>query len=299
MKHFLDLLLYPVRVAVTPLYFDPLTVLAAAGNLVKDAAPSVIGNLINYKSNKETNAANISAQKDINAQNLAFQREQFDYQKYLNENQYQMTASDMQKAGLNPMLMNGANLTSGSYQSNAQAPQANPYQLDVTSLVSAINESANRRNQKDIASDSNQTSKDVANINASSQEEIARQNRKVQESIAQGRLKLDENIAKAESARKDAVTRAEIERLRRGYDTNFGQRIKNDKDLYDLYTSLRTRNADSNSSPYSAFWRSMQEIATKLGRNPDIRDMSFDEFSELYYMLYDDKYDYSFNPHTW
>ena len=260
MKHFLDLLLYPVRVAVTPLYIEPLITAAIIAG-----AATVGGTILNAVSNVFTNKKNESAQKEINSENIAFQREQFDYQKYLNENQYQMTASDMQKAGLNPMLMNGANLTSGSYQSNAQAPQAISPNIDLSAVSNIASAYMQSRTQKDIASDSNQTSKDVASINASSQESIARQNREVQESIAQGRLKLDENIAKAESARKDAVTRAEIERLRRGYDTNFGQRIKNDKDLYDLYTSLRTRNADSNSSPYSAFWRAHCYMKCFLG----------------------------------
>ena len=293
MKHFLDLLLYPVRVAVTPLYIEPLITAAIIAG-----AATVGGTILNAVSNVFTNKKNESAQKEINSENIAFQREQFDYQKYLNENQYQMTASDMQKAGLNPMLMNGANLTSGSYQSNAQAPQAISPNIDLSAVSNIASAYMQSRTQKDIASDSNQTSKDVANINASSQEEIARQNRNVQESIAQGRLKLDENIAKAESARKDAVTRAEIERLRRGYTNHVSDNVKNESDLYDLYKKLRSGGTHV-SGIYGEILRSIRDSATSLGLNPDIDNMSFEDFSKAWNELYSDKYDYSFNPHTW
>lgn len=71
----------------------------------------------NRKSVQETNQAN----KEINEENLAFQREQFDYQKQLNQLQmeredtaFSRLASDAQKNGINPMALAGSSGASTS-----------------------------------------------------------------------------------------------------------------------------------------------------------------------------------------
>ena len=62
----------------------------------------------------------ISAQKDVNKTNLDFAKEQFEYQKYLNKNQYKIHASDAQSAGINPIAMSGGSLATGSFSAGTE-----------------------------------------------------------------------------------------------------------------------------------------------------------------------------------
>lgn len=222
------------------------TVLAEAAKAVAPAAGQIIGSWINAKQadtankrnvdmtedvnakniamQKEINQQNIDFQREINAQNMAFQREQFDEQRYLNRNQYQITASDMQNAGLNPMLINGANLSSGSYQSTSQAAKAeaakaeaatvNPYQLDTASLSNALTEMNKIKAQKDIARDQNRTQKEIAkerndtdkyiaDLQATTQTSLASKHIEQQDREFQAKLAQDWSIAQIEAKLKD------------------------------------------------------------------------------------------------
>lgn len=131
---------------------EPLTMLAL-GSL----GVSAIGSIWNGYQSKKTSDRNY----DI-------QREQLNYQKYLNNNQIQMQVADAQKAGINPLAMNGTgNLTAGSY-SNVQAPEMDMSAInDITSL--AAQEMANK-NAQIIADKQAESAANVARINAESAE---------------------------------------------------------------------------------------------------------------------------------
>lgn len=84
-----------------------------------------------HKTNKQN--------KSYNEFNQNMTQQQFDYQKYLNENQYQLQAADQRKAGINPIAQSGATLNtfSGSAStSSLQAPQID------TSALNSITQSA-------------------------------------------------------------------------------------------------------------------------------------------------------------
>lgn len=152
-----------------------------------------------------TNERNLDSQNSWNQKNLAFSREQFEYQKMLNANQYQIAASDMQKAGINPaMAAGGVNLTSGSYSSgtsnnfNSTSPQ-----VDISPLIQLASAQIGSDTQKQVAKGTNDTSKEVADIQSDAskyvsdnQVKIAEENRKTQELIASERNKTDAEIAK-------------------------------------------------------------------------------------------------------
>lgn len=107
--------------------------------------------------------------KDINEQNLDFAREQFQYQKYLNNNQFQIQSADAQKAGINPLAMTGGSLTSGSY-SNSTNPMDSVYNGALGPIIAQF---ATLANQKQISDDKNKTDEKIADLNASNSKDIA------------------------------------------------------------------------------------------------------------------------------
>lgn len=184
--------------------------LLLAGALALGAAATV-GSAI---SSIYTNKKNLDYSNKWNNTNLAYSKEQFEYQKMLNSNQYQIAAADMAKAGINPAMASGVNLSSGSYSSGANnGANQQPVDLSpITSLASTIlsTESqqkiseASNSNQQSITDKNNATAKEVAEIsanasmhNSDNQVQIAEDNRKSQELIAANKLKSDESIASA------------------------------------------------------------------------------------------------------
>lgn len=131
---------------------------------------SVLSNGVNALLNKFNNDRNSAIQDSINQANLEFANKQFEEQKYLNRNQVQLTASDMQKAGINPVMASGgASLSAGSYQSNQQANQLNPYQIDssaIQTMAQLYMQQEQLDSQKKIASENNETNLEIAKINA-------------------------------------------------------------------------------------------------------------------------------------
>nr|CAI9750027.1 hypothetical protein NNDYNQYS_NNDYNQYS_CDS_0011 [Microvirus sp.]CAI9752257.1 hypothetical protein HGHZXEWH_HGHZXEWH_CDS_0011 [Microvirus sp.] len=107
--------------------------------------------------------------KEINEENLDFQKEQFQYQKYLNNNQFQIQSADAQKAGINPLAMTAGSLNGGSY-SNSSNSMESVYNGELGSLITQF---ANIANQKQISDDKNETEEKIADLNASNSKDIA------------------------------------------------------------------------------------------------------------------------------
>lgn len=136
---------------------------------------TVIGSLLNYNTqqlNRQQteywNRKNFIAQMQENDWQHRFATKQFEEQKYLNRNGIQLQAADMQKAGMNPaMAMGVGSLSSGSYSSNSQAPQGNPYLVEDNALSHILDgfkvEEELKMREKEI-----NAQKDIARINASS-----------------------------------------------------------------------------------------------------------------------------------
>lgn len=115
------------------------------------AAATIIGSVI---------AGGVALYNGINSKitsnkNLSMQKKQLNYQKYLNNNQIQMQVADAQKAGINPIAMQGGSLSSGSY-SNVDAPS-----VDASGVLSVINSYMDNRTNKSISDATNETTKAV------------------------------------------------------------------------------------------------------------------------------------------
>lgn len=156
---------------------------------------NTIGSIISHNKTNEANA-------EMNEKNLAFHREQFNYQKYLNNNQTQIQAADAQNAGINPLAMSGGSLSGGSY-SNASNPMQSVFNGGLGSLYTEL---AKIKNQKSISDDRNKTDEYIAELNSQtsrdntilkilSDEKIANNLNETQKDLLIRRLASEEKIA--------------------------------------------------------------------------------------------------------
>lgn len=155
---------------------------------------STVGSII---SNRNTNKANAK----INDKNLDFAKEQFQYQKYLNNNQFQIQSADAQKAGINPLAMTAGSLNGGSY-SNASHPMESVYNGELAPLIAQF---ANMKNQKDMSKEKNDSDEKIANLNAKNQKDIAILKILSDEKIAKNLNENQMNMLLAELSSKEGI----------------------------------------------------------------------------------------------
>lgn len=286
---------------------DPITI---AG--ISVAAATVIGNIINAGSNRRTNRKNASTQETVNASNLAFAREQFNEQKYLNRNQYQLAAADMQAAGINPaMASGGVSLTSGSYASNQEAPTANPYVADFSPISDIASTIMSNYTNKSIAKGNNETQVQVAKINAKSQEKmnadriasderIANADRASREgisakqlanqkAISDSSLSLQEKIAKANALREDYLARSSVDAqkvtIEKMVQEIYGKQVANEHNLLELYRTFRNGGkVDFGSSELGMLATAILELSNRTLSEFEmwIKGQSFADFKKWY-----------------
>lgn len=109
------------------------------GTLGLAAVPGLVSGVINGLFGLKANKDNREQAEELNSKNLAFQREQFEYQKYLNQNQYQMMAQDAAKAGINPLAMSGGNVSSSSFSGSSAQGNQTPINVgDIGSFLSPV-----------------------------------------------------------------------------------------------------------------------------------------------------------------
>lgn len=165
-----------------------------------------IANIASTKRNvRKTNETNLQIAQETNAQNQKNWQAEFDYQKYLNENQYQIQAKDQTKAGINPIAANGGTLQAYSGNTNTasaaqmqQADYSRGFEMleNVFSQIRALKHDSkerekDRENAKKIAeinAEANKygsdTSSEASKYSSDVQAAIAAENRKTQKQIA-------------------------------------------------------------------------------------------------------------------
>lgn len=157
--------------------------------------------------------------RDLNEKNLDFAREQFEYQKHLNQNQYQIAAADMEKAGINPaMAAGGVNLSSGSYSSgtsNTVAPQ-----IDISPLISLAQTKMTNETQKQVADTQAESNQKVAETQAESNQKIALLQSQTQQNMLVQRLTQEDRQFQAKLAQDMSIENIKAELTRRGIESN-------------------------------------------------------------------------------
>lgn len=165
-----------------------------------------IGNVAEGVFNIFSNKKNNETQKDIANQNIAQQNKVLSYNQELNKNQIQWQAADAQKAGINPLAMQGGSMQGGSY-SNVSA-NTQPAQL--SGIGDALQNLSQMYNQKKIADNTNETSKEVAESNNRTQIDLQKSQQEYQEKQAEldRQLELDKQQAELDfQAQQNALDR--------------------------------------------------------------------------------------------
>lgn len=246
---------------------EPLTMLAL-GTL----GASVVGNIWNAYQGKKTSDRNYNIQK-----------EQLEYQKYLNNNQIQMQVADAEKAGINPLAMNGTqSLQSGSY-SNVQQSSIDTSALSSIAQTIIQNKNAKEiaeeqaRNQKEIAEIQQQTAIDVANINAETTKSEGQANRNAQKTIEDNKNALNKLIARNNLEQKEAESlrnigynidrfNAELQESFNASETQYQNYVDNMKrDLWNAYKEEQYGIATS--GMYSALTEYIMDKGEAMGNS--------------------------------
>lgn len=146
-----------------------------------NAIGGIASTAISASATKRENARNRSFQEKWNNIQQSNWQKTFDYQKYLNENQAQITATDQAKAGINPIVGAGGNVSgfSGNISPDTQGgeiPDFSGIQSAFAGLAQSYLANKQLKQQKEIAEDSLKNQKDIAENQSETQKEIARIN---------------------------------------------------------------------------------------------------------------------------
>lgn len=213
--------------------------------MVASAGSNLVGSLISNGIN------NHWAEK-----NYKFQKEQFEYQKYLNNNQTQIQSADAQKAGINPLAMNGGSLSSGNY-SNVSSSAENPL-AGVSDVISAF---ANMKNQREMNDKNNETNSENVQKQLDSQykierEKIAQQNYEFQMDYILKSSNL--SLAQREQMRKEAWDNYIKERDAANLnEQKYEFDVSNERLVHELEQKMKSFKVNQISSAFDT-WRKMQ-----------------------------------------
>lgn len=190
---------------------------------------ALAGTAINAISQGVTNRRNRQRQDELNEQAQENWQKEFDYQKYINENQYRIQAKDQALAGINPIAANGGSLQGFSAQAGQTYSDQQAPQIDTTGLQNALLQHAqlkwqskenekNRENAKEIAEINADASKYGADTSAGAskystdtQAAIAAENRKAQKQITDLDRASREKVAKWSNETQKALQEAQQE----------------------------------------------------------------------------------------
>lgn len=150
------------------------------------------------------------SQNKANKANLEFSKEQFEYQKYLNNNQYQLQASDAQKAGINPIAMQGGSLSSGSFSAGQQSVDTSALSGVSSSLGNIASTILSNKNARQISDDSNNTSLSIARLQTQSQEEQNKLKLETEERIERARLEAQKELQQQKILSDEGISSREL-----------------------------------------------------------------------------------------
>ncbi len=127
-------------------------------------------------------------------------REAFDWSKNSQENKYQISALDAQKAGINPLAMTGVGMSSLSSSSavSSPLPRGNDISAGLSAYTALATSKAGNDTAKEIAKGNNETAKEVAKIQAEASKSNANTSADASAYSADTSYKANEDRIKAE-----------------------------------------------------------------------------------------------------
>lgn len=123
--------------------------------------------------------------------NYSLQKEGLEESKFMNRNQFQIQASDAQKAGINPLAMSGGSVQSASAQ-NVDAPQADGLLNVLGNIASMKHEDELQKKSQDFQADEKRKEREHEELLASMK--IDAENKRHSESLAQSAKQFDANL---------------------------------------------------------------------------------------------------------
>lgn len=164
---------------------------AGVGTAISPGLGSVIGAVIGAGAGLIGSWIQNKFTSDANEKNLKFAKEQFNYQKYLNENQFGIMSNSAQSAGINPIAMTGGSVQSTQMSAGQTATDISPAISGIANVGTTI---MNNNTQRAISAESNKTAVNVAQINAESNQEIEKIRQENENKRQQNQIKAQEII---------------------------------------------------------------------------------------------------------
>lgn len=225
--------------------------LIAAAAIAGGAA--LVSGIASAISNKKNNDRQLEQSEYWNKQQQQNWQKEFDYQKYLNENQYQMQAVDMAKAGINPIAGNSGALQ--GFSGNISPDTADTRATDFSFIGEAVQAGASMymqglqlKQQKAIADQQMQTQKDIADINAESAKAVAT-------------INASATRYSADSGAGASIHNAELDSATRKYIANMDDKTKRDISQAERELRERIDNADNATRRDIADWANQTQVA--------------------------------------
>jgi hypothetical protein len=258
-------------------------VLGTLGAAALSGGTSLVGSILNYKSQEKANEINERASDRAND----FAEKQFAYNQYVNSNKYQIETADMQAAGLNPAMASGNGSTSSlSYQSpNVVAPN-----VDLSGISNFISDAylqyKQLKSNEQVSEASNDTALQVADMNAQVNREKAQQ----EYNLALKEHELRYKQAKSDSQRQDALAEAEINKMYSDFDKSEADRYSLLRETWERIMSGGTAVSDYGKMAQDIsrlFNMSVGEVSSAIKKaithSKDSDSMTFDGWINTYF----------------
>lgn len=131
-----------------------------------DGAFGLVSQGINWRQTQKENRRQRDFESYWNQKQQDNWQKEFNYTKYLNENQYQMQAKDQIAAGINPIAANGGAMQGFSANISPQTTRGETPQLDMSQIANAISQYAEQKFQAKENEKNRESAEKIAEINA-------------------------------------------------------------------------------------------------------------------------------------
>lgn len=217
------------------------------------AGAGLAGGFMSAKSTEKNNRAQLDFANKWNAIQQNNWQQEFDYQRFLNKNQYQMQAVDMAKAGINPIAGNAGALQgfSGNVSPDSPNTQAADYSFVGNAVQAGLDvymQGRQLQQQRQLAQEQMDTQKEIADINAESAKAVAT-------------INANATRYSADSSSGASMYNAELDSATRKYVANMDDKTKRELAKAERELRLRIDNADNATRRDIADWANQTQVA--------------------------------------
>lgn len=191
------------------------------------------------------------------SRNYAMQRDSLNETKFMNRNQFQIQASDAQKAGINPLAMSGGSVSSASAQ-NVEAPQDGGMLSILGNIVSMKHE--DKMQDKQIATQVSENEKKRIHEENMRKMELASEEKRHSDRLKEDARQFDSNLDELRSYHKQIndIENSKLDKHQQEIELD-KLRFEIEKTSADALNSLRKQQKQLNRAE---LWTKANELAT-------------------------------------